>query len=80
MTTTIAHDDVEVTLGVDTHKDIHVAAAFDQLGRLFETRAFPATGDGYTELCEWAWSNSGPVVEAGVEGTGSWGAWAWPER
>ena len=32
--TTIAATDVVVTGGVDTHKDVHVAAALDQLGRV----------------------------------------------
>ena len=32
-----------VTGGVDTHKDTHVAAALDELGRVLGTEAFPAT-------------------------------------
>ena len=48
--TTIAQDGPRpVTGGVDTHKDIHVAAVLDALGRLMATAAFPrlatATGD-----------------------------------
>ncbi len=31
--------DVELTVGVDTHADVHVAAALDQLGRLVETHS-----------------------------------------
>jgi transposase len=73
VTTTIAHDDLEVIVGVDTHKDVHVAAAFDQLGRLFGTAAFATTSAGYDALLAWA-SGFGPVVRAGVEGAGSWGA------
>jgi transposase len=65
--------DLEVTLGVDTHKDTHVAAAFDPLGRMLGTSAFAANEAGYDELFEWA-SDFGPVVAAGVEGTSSWGA------
>ena len=65
--------ELEITLGVDTHKDIHVAAAFDSLGRLLGTGAFAADGIGYDGLFDWA-SAFGPVVAAGVEGTGSWGA------
>jgi hypothetical protein len=30
-----------VTLGVDTHADTHVAAAFDHAGRLLDTRDDP---------------------------------------
>ena len=32
-----------VTGGVDTHKDSHVAAALDELGRVLGTEVFPAT-------------------------------------
>lgn len=65
--------EVEVTGGVDTHKDVHVAAAKDQLGRLLGTHAFPATGAGYTRLLDWL-RGLGSVVAVGVEGTHSYGA------
>jgi transposase len=70
---TMTETELEITLGVDTHKDTHVAAAFDPLGRLFGTAAFTANDRGYDELFEWA-NDFGVVVRAGVEGTGSWGA------
>ena len=39
-----AHDErEEVVLGVDTHKDLHVAAVLSGLGALLATRAFPTT-------------------------------------
>lgn len=59
--------------GVDTHKDVHVAAALDHLGRLLGTQSFPTTAAGYRELSRWLRSH-GDVVSVGVEGTGSWGA------
>jgi transposase len=62
-----------VTIGVDTHKDLHVAAARDQLGRRLGTTMAPATGAGYAELLAWAHS-LGEVAAWGVEGTGSYGA------
>lgn len=62
-----------VTLGVDTHSDMHVVAVLDHLGRLLGTRSFPATGAGYSELLSWVRS-FGEVLVAGVEGTGSYGA------
>lgn len=62
-----------VTGGVDTHRDIHVGAAFDGLGRLLGTRSFPASSIGYRSLLEWL-EAFGPVDRVGVEGTGSWGA------
>ncbi len=63
---------VRVFGGVDTHKDVHVAAALDELGRLLGTGSFATTIDGYRQL--WRWLRSwGEVVAVGVEGTGSWG-------
>ena len=62
-----------VTVGVDTHKDLHVAAARDQLGRRLGTTQVQATSAGYAELLGWARS-LGQVQAWGVEGTGSYGA------
>ena len=62
-----------VTGGVDTHKDTHVAAARDAVGRVLGTQAFPATSAGFAAL--WSWlCGFGPVTAVGVEGTGSYGA------
>ena len=59
--------------GVDTHKDVHVAAMVDDTGRLLATGSFPTTTLGYRQL--WRWMRShGDVVAVGVEGTGAWGA------
>ncbi|MDX2682189.1 IS110 family transposase [Streptomyces soliscabiei] len=66
-------DSATVVLGVDTHKDVHVAAVVSILGALLGTQAFPATAAGYRELLFWAGS-LGVVRQAGVEGTGSYGA------
>jgi transposase len=62
-----------ITGGVDTHADMHVAAALDPLGGLPGVREFPATAVGYADLLSWL-SGSGTVALAGVEGTGSYGA------
>ena len=62
-----------VTVGVDTHKDLHVAAARDQLGRRLATTTIGATSAGYAELLGWA-LGLGEVTAWGVEGTGSYGA------
>jgi AAA domain/Transposase len=62
-----------VTIGVDTHKNLHVAAARDQLGRRLGTTMAPATGAGYAQLLAWA-RGLGEPVAWGVEGTGSYGA------
>ncbi|WDT58460.1 IS110 family transposase [Streptomyces sp. G7(2002)] len=63
----------EVVLGVDTHRDVHVAAVLSTLGAVMDTAPFPATTGGYCELWEWA-SRLGTVRRAGVEGSGSYGA------
>jgi transposase len=59
--------------GIDTHKDVHVAAVLDELGRLLDTRAFATTSYGYRQLHRWL-CDHGEVLAVGVEGTGSWGA------
>ena len=63
---------VEVTGGVDTHADTHVAAAVDHNGGLLGVESFPADRAGYEELLGWL-VGFGPVQQIGVEGTGSWG-------
>lgn len=66
-------DPAEIVLGVDTHKDVHVAAALTALGVLLATATFPTTATGYRQLLAWA-REFGPVRRAGVECTGSYGA------
>src|SRR4051794_34022368 len=63
----------EVVLGVDTHKDTHVASVITILGVLVATAAFPTTAAAYRELLAWA-NSRGLVTRAGVEGPGSDGA------
>ena len=63
----------EIILGVDTHKDVHVAAVITSLGLLRETTTFPATAAGYQALLAWA-NTFGILRRAGVECTGSYGA------
>ncbi|MFC4613085.1 IS110 family transposase, partial [Streptomyces maoxianensis] len=65
------HD--EVVLGVDTHKDVHVAAVVTVVGLVLASSSFPATAAGYGQLLGWA-RRYGDVRRAGVEGTGSYGA------
>jgi transposase len=69
----IPTDAAAITLGVDTHKDIHVGVALDGVGRRQGTLSVPANSAGYGRLVEWA-SGFGPLAHAGVEGTGSFGA------
>ena len=70
---TVAPVDRIVTVGVDTHSDIHVAVALDQLGRRLGTTTIPTTPEGYRQLESWA-RQFGQVDAFGIEGTGSWGA------
>ena len=58
--------------GVDTHADIHVAAACDPLGKVLGTKAFPTTPAGYRDLLVFL-TGFGEVHSVGVEGTGSYG-------
>lgn len=62
-----------LVVGVDTHKDVHVARAKDTLGRLLGERSVPATAPGFRELLAWARA-LGEVTSFGVEGTSSYGA------
>jgi hypothetical protein len=42
-----------ITGGVDTHADVHVAAALDPLGGLLGVAEFPVTPAGYARLLGW---------------------------
>ena len=62
-----------VVVGVDTHKDEHVAVAIDLLGaRLCEHRV-AATIQGAADLERWS-CGLGEVSAFGIEGTGCYGA------
>jgi transposase len=62
-----------VTGGVDTHFDVHVAAALDGIGGLLGVEEFPTTRAGYARLLGWL-RGFGSVDLVGIEGTGSYGA------
>ncbi len=59
--------------GVDTHKDLHVAAIVDHQDRVLGTRSFPSTRQGYRQMPAWMRS-FGELQRVGVESTGSYGA------
>ncbi len=63
---------VGVTGGVDTHADVHVAAAIDRNGGVLGIESFPTSHAGYESLAGWL-AGFGPVTRVGVEGTGSYG-------
>jgi len=67
------HRATEVIVGVDTHKDQHVAVAIDGRGVRLGENYVPATTCGYEEIEQWS-RNLGEIRAFGVEGTGSYGA------
>ena len=62
-----------VVIGVDTHKETHVAVALNGLGAHLGELAVTADGAGYRRLAEWARA-IGEVFAVGIEGSGSYGA------
>ena len=62
-----------VIVGVDTHKDVHVAVALDVQGRRLGCCSVPTTSAGLLQLEQWS-IRYGTVEVWGVEGTGSYGA------
>jgi len=71
--TTVTQVGCNVTLGVDTHKDAHVAAVLDDRGAVLATQQFNACSAGYRSMMKWV-AGFGTITVAGIEGTGSWGA------
>ncbi len=59
--------------GIDTHKELHVAAVVDHRDRLIATQSFPTTRQGYRRLLAWMRS-LGELERVGIESTGSYGA------
>ncbi len=63
----------DVVVGVDTHKDEHLAVALDGLGGRLAELTIAANPEGYGRLLGWA-DDLGTVAVFGVEGTGSYGS------
>lgn len=61
-----------VVLGVDTHKDIHVAVVISALGVFLASQSFPRNRYRIRAMLAWA-RTFGTVQQAGVECTGSYG-------
>lgn len=59
--------------GVDTHKDLHVAAVVDHRDRVLGTESFPTTRHGYRLMLAWMRS-FGDLQRVGIECSGSYGA------
>src|SRR5215207_6191286 len=73
MAMTIVETTCPITDGVDTHLDVHVAAAVDANGAVLGVESFATTPAGYHELCSWL-ESFGTLARVGVEGTGAYGA------
>ncbi len=59
--------------GVDTHKDLHVAAVVDEHDRVLATQSFATTRQGYKQMLAWMRS-FGELQRIGIECTGTYGA------
>ena len=70
---TIAETMPNVIVGVDTHKDVHVAAVINDRGRILDTLSVPTSKLGIKRLLKWS-SSFGDVIAFGIEGTSSYGA------
>src|SRR6266478_2773622 len=73
MAMTIVGSTRPVTGGVDTHADVHVAAAVDGNGGVLGVQSFATTPAGFAQLHGWL-AGFGTVDRVGVEGTGAYGA------
>jgi transposase len=62
-----------IAVGVDTHKDEHVAAALDGLGQPLGELVVSADRAGYRKLAKWL-LGLGEDPQVGIEGVGSYGA------
>jgi transposase len=71
--TRIALTPEDVVVGVDTHKETHVAVAIDGPGGRLGELMIPATPEGYSSLVTRA-TQLGVVARFGVEGAGSDGS------
>ena len=60
-----------VTSGVDTHKDLHVAAVADERDCVLGTRSFPTTRQGYRQMLAWM-RTFGQLQRIGIESSGSY--------
>ena len=63
----------ELTLGVDTHLEKHVAVLIDNIGQVVDTKEIAVTNLGYSTMYKWCIS-FGNIKQAGIEGTGTYGA------
>ena len=66
------HPDLDVVIGVDTHKHTHTAAAVGATGAVLEHMRVPADPAGYRQLIGFGQRHCATLCA--IEGTGSFGA------
>ena len=63
-----------VTAGIDTHRDVHVAATIaSATGQRLQVASFPTDPDGICRLEQWL-TQQGRIDAVGIEGTGAYGS------
>jgi len=62
-----------IAVGVDTHKDTHVAAALDRLGQLLGEIVISTDLSGYQKFVRWL-NELGAEIVVGMEGAATYGA------
>src|SRR5260370_25375753 len=67
-------DRVDYVIGIDCHKERHVAAIADGLGSLKASLSVSSDADGYRTLVKWADKNASGRRVWAIEGAGSYGA------
>jgi transposase len=70
---TIVDSARHVVGGVDTHRDLNVAAVVDMNGGVLGVESFPTSAAGHCCLSSWM-STFGTIERVGIEGTGAYGA------
>jgi transposase len=61
-----------IAVGVDTHKEQHLAVALDALGQLLAERTITTDTVGYRQFVDWLGEQG--EIRVGIEGAGSYGA------
>ncbi|MDF9753037.1 IS110 family transposase [Arthrobacter sp. ES3-54] len=69
----MANEHLKVIAGIDTHADTHHVAIITGTGAHVADKEFLAVSSGYRKIIDFI-TGFGPVLAAGVEGTGSYGA------
>jgi transposase len=68
--TVIERRERRIVGGVDTHKDLHVAAVVDEQDRVIGTQSFATTRQGYRQMLAWMRA-FGDLQRIGIESSGS---------